>query len=126
MQAQFTVPLDELVKQANKDFNVSKEVALRKLALDLYAELIKRTPVDTGRARANWNLSIRHPNYSISANTRVPSTVTLDAKELKGLPIVFISNGLPYVRELEHGKSDQAPHGFIRLSIEAIKAKGLK
>lgn len=126
IKAQFTLPLDELVEKAHKEFNVDKEAILRKLALDLYAEIIKRTPVDTGRARANWNLSVKAPNYQTSQRTTIPSTVSITAHDVKGLPVVFIANGLPYVRELEYGKSDQAPNGFIRLSLEAIKAKGLK
>ena len=124
IKAQFTVPLDAMVKQAQRKYKVDASAILRKLTLDLYAEIIKRNPVDTGRSRANWNISLHSPNFS-TTNSTVPSVVDVPASSLSKLPRVYISNGLPYVRELEYGRSDQAPQGFIRLSIQAIKNKGV-
>ena len=120
LSAKFDFPLDTVLIRARAKFKVDSSILLRKIALDLYAEIIRRTPVDTGRARANWNLSINSPNTSLS-NSLVPSTINLTAKSLSNLPNVYIANGLPYVRELEFGRSDQAPNGFIRLSIQKIK-----
>lgn len=124
ISAKFTVPLDKLVAQAQKKYQVDASAILRKLSLDLFAEIVRRTPVDTGRARANWNYSLHSPNFRTTTST-VPSVVDVPPSSLMKLPRVYISNGLSYVRELEYGRSDQAPQGFIRLSIQTITNKGV-
>lgn len=121
LNAQFSLPIDQVIIAARAKFKIDSSILLRKIALDLYAEIIRRTPVDTGRARANWNLSINHPDITTTASTGIPSSVNISPSLLKNLPDIYISNGLPYVRELEFGRSDQAPNGFIRLSIQKIK-----
>jgi hypothetical protein len=122
--AQFSVPIDTIILQARKKYQVDSSNILRKLALDIYAEIIRNTPVDTGRARANWNLSINRPNFAKSTST-VPSTVNISASTLRNLPDIYIANGLPYVRDLEFGRSDQAPNGFIRLAIQRVQNRGI-
>lgn len=124
LSAQFSVPLEVLVKQAAAKYKVDAGAILRKLALDIYTEIIKGNPVKTGRSRANWNLSLHTPNFTTS-NSTIPSFVEIPPGSLKNLPLIYISNGLPYVRELEYGKSDQAPSGFIRLAIQKIKIRGV-
>ena len=68
----------------------------------LYSNIVKRTPVDTGRARSNWNVSIGSPNTKITddVNRRVSFNEIPDAD---GGPIYFITNNLPYIRTLEYG-----------------------
>lgn len=119
LNARFSTPIDHVINQVHTKYKIDSSNVLRKLALDLYAEIIKGTPVDTGRARANWNLSVHSPNYSVS-NSTIISSVSITAGSLQNLPEVYISNGLPYVRELEFGRSDQAPNGFIRLAIQRV------
>lgn len=124
INAQFTVPLDTLITKAKNKYKVDATNILRKLALDILAEIVKRNPVDTGRSRANWNLSIVQPDFTTTSST-IPSHVELTATSLKGLPKIYIANGLDYVRELEFGRSDQAPSGFIRLAVQSVVSKGV-
>ena len=46
------------IKLGRTSQNIEKiaDLVKRKLALELFAELLQTTPVDTGRARAGWNL----------------------------------------------------------------------
>ena len=51
--ANFTL---DMSKFANKSLGEIEQV-VRKTAIDLTTSIIKSTPVDTGRARANWFVS---------------------------------------------------------------------
>lgn len=110
----WSVPLDRLVAKAKGDV----ETVVRKATFEVFRMVVLRTPVDTGRARANWNVSFGAPNYATSVITDQGRGVAEAAKVLR-LPVggvTWISNGLPYIRQLEHGHSKQAPQGMVRLS----------
>ena len=118
----FALDLSKAIEKA-KD---KAELATRKITLELFSNVILKSPVDTGRFRANWNCSIGSPDKSTSAETdksgagsigRVRSEVTkytLDGRS------IFLANSLPYAERLENGWSDQAPQGMVRLSIVEI------
>jgi len=89
-----------------------------RISIEATANLVEATPVDTGHARANWVASI---------GSEVTSEVTAGAQEA-GLSMLaaydvaqghaFVQNNTPYIGRLDEGHSDQAPSGFVRVSIE--------
>ena len=88
---------------------VRVSLAQRKIALDLLAGVVRRTPVDTGRARGNWQLSIGHPAKGVLDRkmTKRNKTIKEEQAKLKKLPpfgVVWLSNNLPYIEALEFGK----------------------
>lgn len=105
---------------------------IRKIALDLLKKLTMKSPVDTGRFRANWMVGIGgadeatvdteeklpHGSPSPSAMARALGVVS----EYKTLKQIHISNNLPYAAALEHGHSMQAPLGVAEISVEEIEA----
>ncbi len=116
---------DQLMRWANKR-KVSMHKAIAMTAIRLGANIIERTPIDTGRAKGNWMSA-----YG-SADTGTSETRTQN-EALQGLRVKFtvaqvaqntsllITNSLPYIIELEQGKSKQAPAGMVRLSILEFK-----
>jgi hypothetical protein len=93
--------------------------------------VIKLTPVDTGRARNNWFLTTQMPSSSTSMVSGGASF-----KELSKIPKrvlnkdVYFTNNLPYIGVLEYGGysqpgtkktkngfSIQAPMGWVRESL---------
>ena len=113
-----------------KQIEVAKEQAelvAKKITIELFSRVIEKSPVLTGRFRANWNCSIGSPNLSTSESTdpsgsgaisKVTSTVvsyTLNDQS------VFLTNNLPYAERLENGWSKQAPNGMVRLSVMEIQ-----
>jgi hypothetical protein len=58
---------------------------------EVWSRIRQRTPVDTGRARAGWE---------ISGNT--------------------ITNEVPYVGFLEHGTDRMAPFGMVATTLEEV------
>lgn len=84
----------------------------------LLGEIIKATPVLTGRARANWNISDNQPNYATTESTEQQLV-----GYISGENDIFIANGLPYINRLDSGYSSQAPNGIIAPSIAATRNK---
>ena len=106
--------------------NVDKLV--RAVALDITGTIVKRTPVDTGRARGNWMLTVGAPS-SATVTQLDPAGAMAQAKALGALASyrpgasVFITNNLPYIVRLEYGSSKQAPGGMVRITAREWKAK---
>ncbi len=100
--------------------NIS-ELEFKALAFELFGEIVKLTPVDSGRARGNWHITAGSADFSIGSDTS-PSQPNYNLN-VKGFPSVYISNGLPYMKELEDGRSPQAPDGISRVALAAVRAR---
>ena len=111
----WSIPIEKLAAQAQ----AKVEDVVRKVTFDLFRAVVLRSPVDTGRFRANWNVSFNAPNYTVQDTTAKQRGLGQANKALT-LPIggiTYMTNGLPYARRLEHGWSGQAPQGMVRLSV---------
>jgi hypothetical protein len=100
----------------------------RKMMLDIDRGVVEMTPVDTGRARANW-----------IASTGSQSTIETDAADKGGSGTILaaqilhsnakpfqrmsITNNLPYIEALENGHSGQAPRGMAKLTVQRVAGK---
>lgn len=108
---------------------------VRKIALDLLRKVTMKSPVDTGRFRANWMTGIgaadestineptakrgkrKYKNDAVSRGSRVLGSY----RDISQGP-VYVSNNLPYASPLENGHSGQAPLGILGISVEEINA----
>ena len=70
-------------------------VVFSAVSLDIFGRIIKRTPVDTGRLRNNWQIT---PNIILGKS-------------------VFITNNLPYAQVIVDGSSEQAPRGMVKVTV---------
>ena len=103
------------------------EDRMRKLAINITANLIIANPVATGFSRANWFMNsgvplISNVAPSISAvgsqrdiQEATIAKIKLTYKLNQGA--IFITNNVPYIGDLDAGTSAQAPSGFVRQSI---------
>lgn len=87
------------------------------VALTLHRKVSEKTPVKTGRARANWFLAEGAPRIETTTSV-TPET----PPPLKGESVIFLTNSLPYIVPLEYGHSQQAPFGMVRVSIAEVQA----
>lgn len=117
----FTLDVSKFVDKASK----TADAEVRKICYDLVTGIILKTPVDTGRARANWFTSIGSPSVSVTASTD-PSGSSSISSALGAISkatgnVLWITNNLPYIYRLEfEGWSKQAPAGMVRVTINDI------
>ena len=101
--------------QVKVDASVKRAVEL--ISIDLYNRIVEKTPIDTGLAKANWNLSVGTVDTSTTNSLSIKNRAGIVGLSLTGDDILYISNHLHYIYELEHGKSGQAPAGMVLVSI---------
>lgn len=96
---------------------------LKKIAFDLHGDIVRRTPVRTGRARASWFVSAGQPSDDVLPEGDYGAPSFPEGLLIDGRESVYIINNLPYVSVLEAGHSSQAPHGFVALALENLDAQ---
>lgn len=135
--ARFALSLAEKAGQKKAEV----DLFVRRVVLEMATRIIVRSPVDTGRFRANWRVysEVRGPILPVSAAVGAEAARTGDFKsavakvdptgertiaEIKAALNAgkfsrrwVISNNLPYAWALEHGHSKQAPVGMVGLTI---------
>lgn len=109
------------VKQIEED--IGKK--LRFISLQLLNEIVMRSPVDTGRFRANNRVTLGAPDYGSTTETDKAGGQTLQqgsAVIAQGKPysVIYIQNNLPYAEALENGHSQQAPGGIYAASFHGV------
>ena len=93
------------------------EKVVRKIALDMHSRIVERSPVDTGRFRANNSVSIGGNPGTTTTDTGIPNP-NVDGFQIG--QVVFLYNNLEYAMKLEMGHSKQAPSGVYRLSFNEV------
>ena len=130
----FNVGLKKFAGDATKQ----GERYTKAIIIGLYRDVILRTPVDTGRARSNWMLSINSPargetkitdsdakKGSHSGRTKaMVSNADMKLKQgLENASMVFITNSVPYIKPLDEGHSNQNRMGIVRPAIDRAKVR---
>lgn len=117
--------------------NVDKTVRMAALAAD--QAVVLGTPVDKGRARSNWIVSLGAPSRTTiepyvpgeagstgSANAQAAlaqGSTTIGGYDGLIHGAIAISNNLPYIEKLNQGHSAQAPAGFVQKAVQsAVRA----
>lgn len=118
---QFKLDLD-------KAFEAEQEhVALiaMKIAMEALNRVVMKSPVDTGRFRANWTVAVGRQDLSTTEETDKSGTVTIAKGSQiilgqKGPAVIWLSNNLLYAQALENGHSKQAPMGMVALTYNEL------
>ena len=107
------------IEKFSKDAGLEINLVVRKISLDAYTRVTKKTPVDTGRARANWNLSVGYIDDTTTQSVMQKSPMLSKNTGLD--KAIYITNSLPYINALEHGHSKQAPRGMVGVTMNELK-----
>ena len=97
----------------------------RKVALQILSGVVERTPVDTGRARGNWQVetNVRPSGVLESEDVGGGSTIAAGAAVIADAQPgddIWISNNLDYIGRLNDGSSKQAPAGMIETTLADV------
>lgn len=114
--------------------DVEVRLVVRRIAFDLFRRIVRRTPVDTGRARASWIMTQGSPSTEVLPEGSY-SQQGKAQPNIDGYAPIWISNNLDYIETLEFGLypgegpktsggfSIQAPQGMVRLSLAEIETQ---
>jgi predicted transcriptional regulator YdeE len=117
--------------------NMSKraEKMVRGTVIGCASRIIKRTPVDQGTLRGNWQMSIGQPisttiDREDKSGSAASSEIAKEGQKLNIGAVFYMSNNLPYAAAIEFGSSKQAPEGMMRIEVletaAAIQANRIK
>lgn len=96
------------------------------VVFEVFRRIVLRTPVDTGRARGNWQIEVGRPASASLVITGDKGTVTekafnrADAKlaMISAFALVHITNNVEYVYYLEYNRrSKQYPEGMVEITL---------
>ena len=113
----FALDISAFAKKAGENVNT----VVRKVSIDLAKNIIDRSPVDTGRFRANWITSLDAPSTDTTDALDLTGATSIElaiasVADLQTGQTVYIANNLPYAVPLENGHSQQAPNGMVGLA----------
>jgi len=116
------------LKRVIEKGKTNQSLFIRKLLLEIDRRLVLKSPVDTGRFRANWVVGSYNIDDSTTDSTDKTGATTLakHQHQITGIKyngqMVYITNSLPYAFPLEYGWSDKAPQGMVRITVEEIES----
>jgi hypothetical protein len=103
----------------------SSAAMVRKVALVVDQTVVMATPVDTGRARANWIVGLNEvptqnrPEEEVGEQIALSQARQAIASFKRNDQYIAIVNNLDYIKPLEDGSSAQAPQGMIKQALAA-------
>lgn len=119
----FTAALSVYARKTLPEELNRRKQALAEKALE---RLVRKTPVDTGRARGNWTISLGAPTARHQESTfdkDGSETIAKGRSRIKTSKpgqAIHIENAVNYGIPLELGHSRQAPQGMLRPVVQEL------
>ena len=124
--------IDKFIKQSG----ISAKTVIKKTGADLLRNILRpepygRHPVDSGRARAGWYLSMQGLNVRVNLDGGLKSKSQVSQGKSEGrfidqlkdqnFPSITLINSVDYYIYLEYGHSKlSAPYGMVRVSVRKM------
>lgn len=116
------------VVKVKKKLDETYKDTIVKTVLAIDQAVVMATPVDTGRARANWIPTIGIPskaqevnNFDKTGSSTIERAGSVANQSRVG-DTIYISNNLPYIGALNDGHSKQAGREFVQRAIQAARS----
>lgn len=98
------------------------ELFIKKLAVDIDASLVLKSPVKSGRFQNNWVVGNGFINTTTTEQTSgINNEPLINSIKVNGQTI-YLTNSLPYAKRLEYGWSKQAPAGMVRITLVEVQS----
>lgn len=100
---------------------------MREATKDFYQKIIIATPVDTGRARWGWNITVNAPSNTVPPPGIYPMpTIDLHMENsINSITVtdtIYITNNVPYIKRLNAGYSKNHPARFVEQAAAKVQA----
>jgi hypothetical protein len=118
------------IRDVAKGVEPGVDAVVRKYAVVANQAVVMATPVDTGRARANWQISIGAPVNDETGSTDAQGQLernkaTIGTHRASSGQELYLQNNVAYIERLNQGWSAQAGAGFVEKAlIAAARAIG--
>ena len=111
--------------RASKKIDGDIQKFIKKVCLEVFKRFVMRTPVDTGRARGNWQVEINRPASGTVEESVWDQVFERGNAKLAQIPpfsIVHITNNVEYVYYLEYvRRSKQHPEGMVEITLQEMR-----
>lgn len=109
-----------------KASGASLDETVRAVTIELFTGVITQTPVDTGRARGNWQCTDATPAGDTIDRldpTGSEAIAEIVAKAGGVGSVTYLTNNLPYILPLEEGHSTQSPpYAMVRGNFARVQS----
>lgn len=114
----FALDLKKFAEKAG----ANAEQVVRKATFEVARSVVMKTPVDTGRARSNWQFGDGEMPAGTLDGVDPQGSATLTKLSAAIMQsrvggVTYVANNLPYALRLEYGWSQQAPSGMVRNTL---------
>lgn len=122
------------IRQFNIDFSNLSDEVFRITVIKFFGQIVQASPVDEGRFRANWFVTINRPSVRFDLNSTISENQVNQRIERKINGVreprgFWLTNNLPYSEVIEFGGfgdgpktsdgfSRQAPKGVVRTTAK--------
>lgn len=122
------------IRQFNIDFSNLSDEVFRITVIKFFGQIVRASPVDEGRFRANWFATISRPSTrvnlgSIISEDQVNKRIERKINGVREPRSFWLTNNLPYSEVIEFGGyedgpktsggfSRQAPKGVVRVTAK--------
>ena len=102
------------------------KTVIQQITMEAFKRVILRSPVDTGRFRANWGAAIGTATTGTKESFDKTGSATVAAATLTVFDwncagSIYLVNSMAYGPKLEYGSSSQAPQGMVRVTISEMQ-----
>lgn len=116
------------IAEFNIDFSNLSDRVFRITVIKFFGQIVKASPVDTGRFRANWFLTTSAPSVRVKPNSKktedeVNQRIIRAVNGSVGQRLFYLTNNLPYAEVIEFGGYGDGPktiNGFSRQAAKGV------
>ena len=111
------------VERMNEAYRIQIKKAMKVGIIEALRQVTISTPVDTGRARFGWYLSVKAPSPETPpagkySAPKINERMQAINKNFTVSDTLYLTNNVSYVPKLNNGSSKQAPARFVEKSAE--------
>jgi hypothetical protein len=120
----------EALDASKKEYTINQVLLfLKEVSRHLAFRIIQLQPVLTGLSKANWQVTTdAPPEFSLVKRDKHDIVTTRKAMGfiesiLYPYTVVYITNNVDYILDLEAGWSGKAPHGMVSVALQEARVR---
>jgi len=118
MAGNFALDISRFVNRTHSNV----DLVTKKVVLDIARSVIRKSPVDTGRFKGNWQYGTNEmptgtTDIHDESGQGTIAHITGQVPQQAAGKLHYIVNNMPYSIRLENGWSSQAPSGMVGLTV---------